>query len=147
MKIRKILPLLALAVIALFTLSSCDQILESMFPADTGQLVTQGKNSISVELGVNWLTYPGTGKLIVEIKDSSNKLIETRQFDVYYTGYDTIYYSAEFNFLFDGTYLIYAWIDKNGNGIADDPNYGDLFPASVTVDSANMNGYQYIYVY
>lgn len=150
MKTRKILPLLALAVVALFALSSCDAMLESLFPADTGQLSTQGTNSITVEAGVWWfyLDKPGTGKLRIEIWDSTfTNRVDYRTFDVYYTGYDTIYYSADFNFLVDGTYYVEAWIDQNGDGLPNDINYGYPWDNAVTVNAGAPNGYQYVDVY
>ncbi len=49
MKIRKILPLLVVSAVAVLFLSSCDSILETLFPNDTGKGTNSGNNTISYQ--------------------------------------------------------------------------------------------------
>jgi len=116
MKIRKILPLLAIAVVALLALSSCDQMLESLFPADTGQLDTQGTNSLLVKVAVNWNSNLQGTKIVIDLYDSTGvNMVDYREYIVSDTGYLVNHYSADFQFLTDGAYFVNVYIDTNGD--------------------------------
>jgi hypothetical protein len=71
MKIRKILPLVLLALIALFSLSSCDWLLDTIF---------QGNNTFNVYVSIakgthtDWAT---TGSVTVYLYDYGNNLVAT----------------------------------------------------------------------
>jgi hypothetical protein len=142
MKLRKILPLLGLATVALLALSSCDQMLQSLFPAETGQLKTQGKDSISVQVTVD-TTYPVLNQqLRVELWDPTyTTMYDSRVFTVSDTGYRYNDYKADFNWLVDGTYNVDVWIDENGNKIPDDNwwDYGTPWEPQYTVNAGTPN--------
>jgi uncharacterized protein (DUF2141 family) len=146
MKIRKILPLLAIAVVALFALSSCDQMLESLFPADTGQLESQGTNSLLVKVAVNWNSNLQGTKIVIDLYDSTNTVIDYRAYFVSDTGYAVNHYSADFQFLTDGAYYVNVYIDTNGDYNPD--FYGSPYNQYQYLDqNSNPNGTLDVTVY
>lgn len=153
MKIRKILPLLTLAVIALFTLSSCDQLLESLFPADTNQLA--GSNSLTVNVDTAYWSVGNDiyyGPLTVALVKDGTTLVEKRTYWLNYVGADPIKASWTFNGLETATYTAYVWIDYNNDSSwTGDYDYssnwdgGNSYTFSGTKESWTQQEYVYNY--
>jgi hypothetical protein len=99
---KKILPLVILAITAVFLLSSCDAMLESIYPNQTG-----GHNTISIT--VNAQAAYGYNELYVYLYKSDGTYVTSLATwpDYYSAGY---YYSTlDFKDLKDDTYYIEAW--------------------------------------
>jgi hypothetical protein len=135
MKIRKILPLLAIGLVAMFFLAGCDQILENLFPKDTGHDTNSGNNSVMINAFL-WtdqdkVTSPWFGEVHIDLMDATGTTVVKSTSDWAYS-YDTYYYddypyytylyyyrypvTGSFNFIPDGTYKIRVWYDANYNG-------------------------------
>jgi hypothetical protein len=153
MKIRKILPLLTLAVVALFALSSCDQILESMFPADTNQLA--GSNTLTVNVDTAFWSVGNDiyyGPLTVALVKNGTTLVEKRTYWLDFVGADPIQASWTFNGLETATYAAYVWIDYDNDGTwKGDFDYdagwygGNSYTFSGTKESWTLQQYVYNY--
>jgi hypothetical protein len=104
MKVRKLLPLAILAVIAVVSLSSCDALLDALF----------SKNQITVDVQVPTYSTPfnedafnGYGASITAtLTDSSGKQISGTTYN--YSSYDNsyIHYLVTFSNQPDGTYYV-----------------------------------------
>jgi hypothetical protein len=151
MKIRKILPLLVLAVVSLLALSSCDQMLEALFPADTNG--GAGNNSITVDAHTYYSTVQGDiyyGPLTVVLM-KGGAAVEKNTYWLNYYGINDMEAAWTFNNLADGPYSVYVWIDYNNNGQpTGDYDYGQLWGQTVSVsggqavtaaDYVNYSGY------
>ncbi len=141
---KKILPLLILSVAAVLLLSSCDQMLEALFPAETGQL-NKSDNTITFTVYgyENVTTYPPNGgyaaygwwqyknqygigpysagtsrPVYVELLDvTGNTVLQTQGGP--WTGPDANYIlTATFTFssLADGAYRFRVWYDVDNDG-------------------------------
>jgi hypothetical protein len=135
MKTRKIIPLLAVAVVALFALASCDQLLENIYPDQT---TPKGNNTVTIDVytyadNISYY-YSGSiyaGPLTIQLyKDGA--VYRTQATDLsnpdLYSVLDTTF---TFDSLPDGSYTAYAWIDANKNGIEDDSFYNGLAPSYI----------------
>jgi hypothetical protein len=144
MKIRKLLPITLIAVVALVALSSCDDMLAGLFGLNTNNntvavTVNVHKNSI----GVSGET---AGNLLIVLTDSNYKIVSgpyskwLLNFD---TGSDPIVVPVNFAGLAAGTYYAYAWIDADGDGQptydADYNNYWNQSQTSITFPSGSSN--------
>jgi len=152
MKIKKIIPLLAVVVVALFALASCDQMLESIYPEQTGQT---GTNTLTVQADVHYY-YAGYsvgddiyyGPLTVLLKKDGVTYDKQTTWlnNPYY--YNTISSTWTFNNLPDGTYTAYVWIDYNNDGTTNgDYDYGNYWPTSSYYLSASSTDSIYEDVY
>jgi hypothetical protein len=144
MKTRKLLPLLALAVLALFALSSCDQMLESIYPEQTNP---PASNTIYLTVQT-WYSYVGDnvyyGPLMVEVLDSSAyTVVASDSRYLSYNYYDPIVENFSFYSLDDGNYTVNTWLDTNYNGVMDGYEYqassyslylSDYSTQSITLD-------------
>jgi hypothetical protein len=155
MKIKKILPLLAIAVVALFALSSCDQMLEAIYPNETTP-PSSTNNAISLSVYTTqsalWTASGFTatiydGKLRVEVRDSNGVVVETGSTSQYNSGYDVVDAYWYFSGLKDGTYYVHAWIDQNGDGLENDAwYYKASYSGSSLVVSSGSTYDAYLYI-
>jgi len=110
MKMRKILPLVILAVGALFLLSGCDAMLDAIFQ----------NNQMTVEVSVWNGTYPvdwsqtyyyGRTSGIVTVYLTNTSTGSTTTANIGWTSADGayVYYQADFTDLKNDTYLVTAW--------------------------------------
>jgi len=140
---KKILPILILSAAAVFLLSSCDQMLEALFPAETGQLhktdntitftvVGQEYYSYSAQVpgyGYGWWAYKdqygngpyttyGTRPVIVQLWDSSgNTLLETKSATFgSFNSSNQVTATVTFNNESDGSYTFKVWYDADNDG-------------------------------
>jgi len=134
MKTRKMIPLMALAIMVGFALSSCDAMLESLFPNETNKGQVQ-VNSITVTVNLDkgsFDAYYGLGAwqmhkvwVVLEKYDSvSNKYkpVENGYQSSYLIGDANDYAApARAQFRYDGIpdfgdYQLWAWFDYYSNG-------------------------------
>jgi hypothetical protein len=165
MKIRKILPLLAIVLVAAFILAGCDSVLETLFPNDTGHGggSTPANNTISVTAFLWTDRYYATsayfGKVHIDLMDSTGTTV-VQSASQWVSGWDSsfydswVYYSygiyyrypidASFNFVPDGTYTLRVYYDLNYNDKYDSPgeyyvsnqNTGSYFSYPLYLNSA-----------
>ncbi len=145
MKIKKILPILVLALAAMFVLAGCNQILENLFPNETGHGTTVTNNStLNVQAYLwtdpNYVSYPwgsdGYSKVDIDLIDNSNHTVvahkeqyagKTTGYQPDYT-YTDIYYhylagrypvTVTFPAVADGNYTVRVWLDTDETGVWD----------------------------
>ncbi len=104
MKIRKILPLVVLAVTAFLLLSGCDAMLDAIF----------SKDQISVDVAVytpSHSDYAVGGYVLVQIWNTSGTPSMISQDTKYWDAWSNYYAHYYFNYanLKDGTYTVYAY--------------------------------------
>jgi hypothetical protein len=101
MKIRKLLPLVLLAVASLFFLSSCDQLLDAIFSGDnTLNMYVQVTKASHVDWAVSTSTvslYNGAGSLVAQ------QTVSASTYDGTYG-----YFYVSFTKLAKGTYTVYS---------------------------------------
>ncbi len=102
---KKIIPLILVAVVAIFLLAGCDAMLESIYPNQTA-----GKNTIDVTVNELY-TYPQP--IVVEVFDSAGNYVASTSFYTIYANGSYYYNDVAFTRLKDDTYTLYAWIDIN----------------------------------
>ena len=135
MKIRKLIPLAILAVVAVVALSSCDAMLDAIF----------SKNQITVDVQVATSSYPvnydyynGYGAYVTAtITDSSGKTASQNTYYYSSANSSTIDYNFTFPNLSDGTYTISSTYYSYYNG-------GTYYSAST---STSVAGSQKVTVY
>jgi len=136
MKTRKIIAIAAISVVAVFFLAGCDQILENLFPNDTGHGKQSGTNSLTVTAYMwtdpYYATYAYIGKIHIDLLDSTGTVVQSYSswangYDVFYDGYYSSYNAyyrypvvTTFSYLNDGTYKVRVYCDLNGNNAFDD---------------------------
>lgn len=132
MKTRKIIAIAAISVVAVFFLAGCDQILENLFPNDTGHGTTAGTNTLTVSAFMwtdpVYVTSGYVGKIHIDLVDSSGTVVQT--YSTWANGYDQYTYdywwgtgdyyyrypvSTTFYYVNDGTYKVNVYCDLNGN--------------------------------
>jgi hypothetical protein len=132
MKIRRILPLLAIAAVALFALASCDQMLESIYPDQTVNVA--GNNTFILDVHTDWNSVGYDiyyGPLTVVLTDSLGNVVDKRTTWLSYQGYDDIISEWVFSNLKADTYSAYVWIDYDNDGTTSgDYDYGYYWPVS-----------------
>ncbi|MCD6120513.1 MAG: hypothetical protein J7K04_01590 [Spirochaetales bacterium] len=137
---KKIIIISILAVSVIFLFSGCDAILEAMFPDETGHGDKSGNNSITINVDID-KGIPGWQDSEVWVE-----LVGVNGNDYYNTRHDfawddgninnPAHIDLNFDFLPDGDYNANVWLDKNGNGYADNDepfafvrtDYGNTFP-------------------
>jgi hypothetical protein len=129
MRIRKILPLVLLAVGSVFLLTSCDALLDGIF----------GQNTVTVYASARILTYgyfPSTDYVTVSVAGKN----ATANYD----GYDGVYmyWSIQIPGISDGTYTVTTTYNHpvGPNGPSVSAPYPVSFPASSgSAHSVNLN--------
>ena len=97
MKIKKLLPLVLIAVAAVLMLSSCDALLDAIFPT----------NQIFVDVAVYVPSHPDYDSASVTVVLSGpSSASNTAYWDGYYDSYDYAHYYVNLTGLKDGTYEI-----------------------------------------
>jgi hypothetical protein len=126
---KKLIPLILLTGVVFF-FSSCDAMLESIYPDQTGQ--GGGDNSIYVTVDVNALLFPDYNyhNVCFELymsddNGSSYNLYQSLQTYLYYASSTTAEGSASFSFLPDGSYYVVAWYDQVSDGTFSTNEDGD----------------------
>jgi len=101
---KRIIPLIFLAVAAVFLLTGCDAMLKAIYPNQVG-----GDNTVSVTVYAPYYYYQ---PIVVALYDSSGTYVGSAQTyaSSYYDGY---YYSGSVSFssLKDDTYTAEAWLE------------------------------------
>jgi len=106
MKIKKLLPLVLLAVAAVLMLSSCDAMLDAIFPT----------NQIIVDVSVDALTHQDYAISPVSVYVSGpSSASASKHFDGY-DNYNYAHYTFSFTGLKDGFYTINAYYDSHFTG-------------------------------
>ena len=104
MKIRKTLPLVLLAVAALFLLTSCDAMLDAIFPVPT--------NTLTVWVPISQTIHPywHSTDVTVYLYNGANSLVaqQTVGYDSGTTAFPKAWYVATFSKLANGTYSLVA---------------------------------------
>jgi len=144
---KKILPITLLAVAALFVLSSCDSMLEALFPKDTVGVDT-GNNTITFQIyGTDynynfshygfsgtwdyqdpssgaWIHTFANGQIHVEVYDNSSSTVPVDTQTTFFAGNsfgsDALRTaSVTFVALKDGNYTFKVWYDAKPDGVPD----------------------------
>ncbi len=104
---KKIIPLVFVAIAAVFLLAGCDQMLEGIYPSQTG-----GHNNIEITVYAHWLW--GGGSIYVELYKLDGTFVDALSFwPPYYSApyyYDTVSFSG----LKDDTYYLRAYSGGSG---------------------------------
>jgi hypothetical protein len=163
---KKILPLVILSVAAVFLLSSCDQMLESLFPSQTGhgptthynnQIVVNvngwdsyGYNQVYDSYGYGawqyedtyyyYVTNPNTTPIYVDLLDSSGSVVGTAQITYFEGGGVNLARTASTTFtgLKDGNYTVEVWYA--GDGSSSPTFMRDNYYWYYYIDSGMVNG-------
>lgn len=139
---KKILFVSTLAIAILFLFSGCDQILEAMFPDETGGGEGGGGNTIEINVRVSknvpdyW-----AADVVVELREINGKEIDGIRRGYPYdpepaNSEGEVFISFTFNWLPDGEYKASAWLDFEDDtwwsaeepGATVQTQYGDIFP-------------------
>jgi hypothetical protein len=118
---KKIIPVLLLASVALFILAGCDKMLEGIYPDQTGQ--DKGNNTFQVQAEVISACFanPYGVKVYFTLKDDMGNALQTYFSDLTssYNG-SRLEASAIFSLLPDGNYSVDVLYDAYGdNGLYD----------------------------
>jgi len=142
-----ILPLVAIAFVAVFVFSGCGKILELMYPDQTGG-GGGGDNKYGVTLRVNIptsVTDWGMKQMVVRLESvSSTSFAAQQRTGMAYApaGSDTATWVVSFDFIPAGSYKVFAWLDTTADLIFDpatEPSAGrDTFGLPYT-DPSNGN--------
>jgi hypothetical protein len=139
MKMRKLLPLVLLAVGSLFLLTSCDALLDAIFASNQIQVqvsVYRGTNPLT-DIYQDWLhQYPSTVTLtLTDITEGSNSTVVTG-----WDGRDSnyLYFDVSYIKLKDHTYTLTAYYHSIYSGFTYGPVTVFYDPNSVPMGSINM---------
>ena len=111
MKMRKILPLVILAVGALFLLSGCDQLLDAIFQNNQIYVDVRVHGYVGAPFYSDWyetsVNGVNSGHVVVYVQDSRGHVTSA---STYWTSLDSLYvhYGINFTGLKDDTFLVYA---------------------------------------
>ena len=109
MKMRKILPLVILAVGALFLLSGCDQLLDAIFQNNQiyVDVRVSGSGPFASDYDKTSTFGYNSGRVIVYLQDSRGHITSA---STYWTSLDnfSVHYGINFTGLKDDTFLVYA---------------------------------------
>ncbi|MGA2975740.1 MAG: hypothetical protein ABSF77_10565 [Spirochaetia bacterium] len=159
MKIRKLLPLLAFAVVALFFLASCDRMLEAIYPGQTTPPPPPQSNQLIVDVSTYYssvLTDIYYGPLTILLKrwdgvsSAGYQYYDQSKMWLSYQHYDEMLSSWTYNNLPDGYYIAYVWVDFNQDGTPyGDYDYGYYWPVSSSYLTGNYSTliHEYVYYY
>jgi uncharacterized membrane protein YgcG len=111
---KKIIPLVVVAIAAFFLLSGCDAMLKAIYPDQVG-----GDNTIQIQISSPYYSTAWYYAIDVVLYDSAGAYVGSTV--VYASTYDGYYYNATvtFNNLKDDYYYAFVWSDANGNSVAD----------------------------
>lgn len=131
-KMKRIIPLVVLALVSVFLLTSCDGMLKSIYKLDANN------NQITVTVALDNYYYPISHSVFVELigPTAVPAAAATYQYTVY--GYN--YYTITFDGLNDGTYSLTTFYDYYDYGSLG--GYGDVY--NYYFDGPNGNGVSYI---
>jgi len=119
-----ILPLVAIAFVAVFVFSGCGKILELMYPDQTGG-GGGGENKYGVTLRVNIptsVTDWGMKQMVVRLESVSDSTFAAQQrTGMAYApaGSDTATWVVSFDYLPSGSYKVFAWLDTTADLVFD----------------------------
>lgn len=116
-KLLKILPLVAVAFAAILTFSGCDKILEMIYPEETGTGGGGTGGEYGVTLRVNISTGVagwGSSQIVVRLTSSSGYTKDIKGFAYSADGVSAMF-AASFDYVAEGDYSVFAWLDLNGN--------------------------------
>lgn len=108
-KIKRIIPLVVLALLSVFLLTSCDQMLKSIYKLDANN------NQITVNVAMDTYTHPDyyLHQMVVNLAGTSTAKLSA-YYDYTYYGY--AYYTVTFSGLADGVYTIDTFWDVLDTG-------------------------------
>jgi hypothetical protein len=135
MKIKRIIPLVLLALVSVFLLTSCDEMLKSIYKLDANN------NSITVTVAMDTAYYTDYASHPVYgvLTGVGSPVTTSATYDYTYYGY--AYYTLSFSNLADGTYYLQTFFDHQGTGqyVYPDPTTNFFTdPAGNSVSSISM---------